>query len=194
MSDVPLGNTNWPLVQLRDACESVVDCVNRTAPLADGETPFRMLRTTNIRDGFVDTVNCRFVTESTFLKWTRRQTPRRGDVILTREAPLGDVGILREDKTVFLGQRLVSYRTDSSKLDERFLLYSLMSPYLQGQIRAAGSGSTVEHIRVPDAEALLIRLPELSVQKRIGEVLTAYDDLYDLNQRRIVFPATKRCR
>jgi type I restriction enzyme S subunit len=26
--------------------------------------------------------------------WTRRQVPQRGDVILTREAPMGEVGML----------------------------------------------------------------------------------------------------
>ncbi|WP_234824398.1 restriction endonuclease subunit S [Ensifer adhaerens] len=144
-----------------------------------------MLRTTNVRDGYVDTANCRFVTREVYEKWTRRQVPRRGDVILTREAPLGEVGMLRDDETVFLGQRLMSYRADPSKLDANFLLYSLMGPELQAQIRAAGSGSTVEHMRVPDAERLKIRLPDLLTQQRIGTILASYDELYLNNQRRI---------
>jgi len=109
----------------------------------------------------------------------------RGDVILTREAPLGEVGMLRDDETVFLGQRLMAYRADPSKLDKDFLLYNLMGPELQAQIRAAGSGSTVEHIRVPDAERLKIRLPRLSTQQKIGRLLASYDELYLNNQRRI---------
>lgn len=175
----------WPLLELLDVCESVVDCVNKTAPLAEGETPYKMLRTTNVRDGFVDTLNCRFVTREVFDKWTRRQIPKRGDVILTREAPLGEVGMLRDDETVFLGQRLMSYRADPSKVDANFLLYSLMGPELQAQIRAAGSGSTVEHMRVPDAERLKIRLPNLSTQQRIGTILASYDELFLNNQRSI---------
>ncbi|MBX5152056.1 restriction endonuclease subunit S [Rhizobium lentis] len=176
----------WPHVELIEVCESVVDCVNKTAPLAGEATPYRMLRTTNVRNGYVDTANCRFVTREVYEKWTRRQVPRRGDVILTREAPLGEVGMLRDDETVFLGQRLMSYRADPSKLDANFLLYSLMGPELQAQIRATGSGSTVEHMRVPDAERLKIRLPDLSTQRRIGEILASYDELFLNNQRRSV--------
>jgi type I restriction enzyme S subunit len=185
MTDQSMGNPRWPLVPISDACAAIVDCVNKTAPLATDITPFKMLRTTNVRDGFIDIINCRFVSEETFSKWTRRQTPRAGDVILTREAPLGEVGILRGNEQVFLGQRLISYRADRTKADERFLLYSLMSPYLQGQIRAAGSGATVEHMRVPDAERLMVRLPNLTTQKRIADILSAYDDLFAVNQRRI---------
>ncbi|MBN9336011.1 restriction endonuclease subunit S [Devosia sp.] len=175
----------WPLTGLNEICESIVDCVNKTAPVADGVTPYKMLRTTNVRNGYVDTINCRFVSGDTFERWTRREVPRKGDVILTREAPLGEVGMLRDDETVFLGQRLMSYRANPLKLDANFLLYSLMGPELQAQIRAAGSGATVEHIRVPDAERLKIRLPDLTTQQRVGSILASYDELYLNNRRRI---------
>ena len=132
---------------------------------------------------FLDEV--RFVEAEVFAKWNRRTTPRKGDVILTREAPLGEVGMLRDDDSVFLGQRLVLYRNDPRKLDNRFLLYSLRSDFLQGQIRAFGSGATVEHMRVPDAEKLLLRLPPLRTQRRIGDILGVYDDLIENNTRRI---------
>ena len=46
-------NQSWPSVPIKDICESVIDCVNKTATLSDTETPFKMLRTTNVRDGFV---------------------------------------------------------------------------------------------------------------------------------------------
>lgn len=180
------GNPNWPLVQISAVCESIVDCVNKTAPLADGPTPYKMLRTTNIRDGFVDVNSCRYVSEETFTRWTRRQKPQRHDIILTREAPLGEVGMLRSDDFIFLGQRLLSYRVNPQVNDANFLLYSLMSPYMQEQIRSLGSGSTVEHMRVPDAESLLVRLPDLQTQQRIGSILAAYDHLIELNQRRIM--------
>lgn len=111
--------------------------------------------------------------------------PRKGDVILTREAPLGEVGILRDNDTVFMGQRLVSYRANEKYLAPSYLLYTLMSDELQAQIRGYGSGSTVEHMRVPDAKKLRLPLPSLVVQRRIAAVLSAYDDLIENNRRRI---------
>ena len=175
----------WPRVSVADVCSSIVDCVNKTAPVVDGPTPYKMIRTTNVRDGWVNLEEVRYVDEPTYAKWTRRQQPKRGDVILTREAPLGEVGLLRSDDAVFLGQRLVAYRADPTKLDGGFLLYSMLSDDMQGQIRSMGSGATVEHMRVPDCEKLTLQLPSLPVQRRIASILSTYDDLIENNTRRI---------
>lgn len=176
----------WPRASVLDVCESIVDCVNKTAPVSDSPTPYKMIRTTNVRDGWVDLSSVRCVDSTTYEKWTRRQKPKRGDVILTREAPLGEVGMLRSDEQVFLGQRLVAYRADPAKLDGRFLLYSMLGDDMQGQIRSMGSGAIVEHMRVPDCEKLTLRLPDLGVQHRIASILSAYDNLIENNTRRIV--------
>jgi len=144
-----------------------------------------MIRTTNVRNGFIDTDNVKYVTEETYIRWTRRLLPKRGDVILTREAPLGDVGKIRTNDFIFLGQRLYHFRPDPKKLDADFLLYALMAPDLQSQIRALGSGSTVEHMRLGDIPSLVIDIPTLPLQRRIAGILSAYDELIENNQRRI---------
>jgi type I restriction enzyme S subunit len=144
-----------------------------------------MIRTPNVENGRIDLSDVRYVEEGVYEEWTRRGEPQPGDIILTREAPLGDVGLLRTDENVFLGQRLMMYRADPEKLDNRFLLYILQSRELQGQMKAKASGATVEHLRVPDAETLEIPLPPLSVQRRIAGILGAYDDLIANNRRRM---------
>ncbi len=176
---------SWPEVPLYEVCGAIVDCVNKTAPVIEGPTPYRMIRTTNVKSGEIDLETVRYVTKETYRVWTRRQVPRRGDVILTREAPLGEVGMLRNADGVMLGQRLMSYRADPNKLDAHFLLYAMQGNQLQEQIRAAGSGATVEHMRVPDAEKLRLRLPPLPTQRKIAAILSAYDDLIENNTRRV---------
>lgn len=177
--------SNWQRVPLVELCEKHVDCVNRTAPVISGPTPFKMIRTTIVRDGYIDTENVRYVTEDTYKKWTRRLVPKPGDVILTREAPLGGVGKLRTNDYIFLGQRLYHFRPHSEKLDSDLLLYALMAPDLQGQIMGFGSGSTVEHMRLGDIPSLEITIPPLPVQRRIAGILSAYDELIENSQRRI---------
>lgn len=175
----------WSEVVIDELCETIIDCVNKTAPVVDFPTPYKMIRTTNVRDGWISLNSVKYVDHATYLLWTRRQTPKKGDVILTREAPLGEVGMLRSDDQVFLGQRLVSYRVNPKKLDNRFLLYAFQGDCLRAQIKALGSGSTVEHMRVPDAKNLKVFLPPLASQKKIGSILAAYDDLIENNTRRI---------
>jgi len=175
----------WGEVSIEDVCESIVDCLNRTAPSVDQVTQYKMIRTTNVRDGWIDLSNVKYVDQPTYEKWTRRQIPQQGDIILTREAPLGEVGMIRGSDKVFLGQRLVSYRVNPAKADNKFLLYSFQAHHLQSQIKALGSGSTVEHMRVPDAKKLRVLLPPLPTQRRIATILSTYDDLIENNTRRI---------
>jgi type I restriction enzyme S subunit len=77
---------------------------------------------------------------------------------------MGEVGIIETDDKVFLGQRLVSYRTAPQKLLNRFLLWAFQSQPIQEQIKAKASGSTVQHMRVPDTKTLKIALPPISTQ------------------------------
>jgi type I restriction enzyme, S subunit len=164
-------SADWPQVRIEDACQSIMDCVNKTAPTVAEATPYKMLRTTNVRNGVVSLASVNYVSEEVYKVWTRRQVPVRGDVILTREAPMGEVGMLESDELVFLGQRLVSYRAEPTKLDGRFLLYALQSEPLQQQIHALASGSTVQHMRVPDSKNLLVPLPGLQQQSDAVAVL-----------------------
>lgn len=166
-------DNGWKRVCIDAVCESIMDCVNKTAPKVDGETPFKMIRTTNVRNGRVNLDSVNYVTEDVFRIWTRRQIPQLGDVLLTREAPMGEVGMLVSDDKVFLGQRIVSYRADSTKLDNHFLLYALQSGDLQGQIHALASGSTVQHMRVPDSKKLMLPLPDLAEQATTVATLDA---------------------
>ena len=179
------GNQNWERVCITDVCKSIIDCINKTASTVEYPTEFKMIRTTNIRNGWIDLSDVKYVTKEVFERWTRRAIPKKGDVILTREAPLGEVGMIRTDDKVFLGQRLVQYKADPRYLDNKFLLYAFQECDLQSQIKALGSGTSVEHMRVPDAEKLTLRLPPLSIQHTIADILSAYDDLIENNRRRI---------
>ncbi len=167
----------WPTLVIDKVCNLIVDCVNKTAPVVEGPTPYRMIRTTNIRNGRIDITDCRFVNEETFAKWTRRAPLQRGDVLLTREAPIGEVGFVQEPEGFFLGQRVMQYRADPTVLSPRFLLYSFLSPTLQHQFGShEGSGSVVSHIRVGDCFKFKLTLPPLPVQAEIASMLGALDD------------------
>lgn len=161
----------WRRAYLEDLCDSIMDCVNKTAPQVEEPTPFKMIRTTNIRNGHVNTDSVNYVAEETYQLWTRRQIPQEGDVLLTREAPMGEVGIIETKEKVFLGQRIVSYRANPKILNNRFLLYALMSNDIQKQIRLLASGTTVQHMRVPDSKRLQISLPSLNEQASVVALL-----------------------
>lgn len=166
----PVSNPKgWEAKPIDNICSNIVDCVNKTAPIVEYETPYKMIRTTNVRNHKVDISSVRYVEKETFDKWNRRLTPKRGDVILTREAPVGEVGILESDDSVFLGQRLMLYRVNLELTTPEYLLYFLMSDNLKMQYEQMSSGSTVKHLSVPQCSKWSIYLPPIVLQLKFSE-------------------------
>lgn len=175
----------WKKVKISDFCEEIVDCLNRTAPKVDYKTEYKMIRTSNIKNGYIDTENVNYVTKEVFDKWTRRSIPKIWDILLTREAPLWEIWIVRNNDNIFLWQRIVWYRVNNNLANNIFIYYSFLAPDLQWQIKAYWMWSTVEHMRVPDTKELIFSLPPLPTQQKIASILSKYDDLIENNNKRI---------
>lgn len=151
---------------------TVVDCEHRTAPRADADAYGFSIGTRDVRNGRISLEQAKPVSRETFESWTRRAVPRSGDLIFSREAPMGEVGAVPTDANVCLGQRTVLLQPDGRQVDHRFLRYSLMSPAPQAWISANSAGSTVLHLNVADVRRIPIRyLPDLVEQQRIVDIL-----------------------
>src|SRR5215470_2273313 len=90
---------------LKDIFEFIIDCEHNTAPTQSEGHP--CIRTANIGRGrlILDGVNR--VSEEIYKKWTLRAIARADDLILAREAPIGNVAIIPKNLKVCLGQRTV---------------------------------------------------------------------------------------
>ena len=165
-----------------DLCEQVVDCPHST-PVWSDSGPV-VLRSHNIRNGRLDLTSPSYTDEGHFADRTRRATPRAGDLVITREAPMGQVAMIPPDLRCCLGQRIVLLRPDPAKVDPRFLLFALQSPSVQHEISVHdGTGSTVSNLRIPLLEALPIPSPAMVDQRAIAHILGTLDDKIELNRR-----------
>lgn len=101
---------------------------------------------------------------------------RRGDVVLTSEAPLGRVARIDTDGPVVLGQRVFGLRGKSGVLDSGFLFYAFQSEAVQSRLKGHATGTTVLGIRQPSLLSITIPAPGYAEQRAIAEVLGALDD------------------
>jgi len=170
---------------LRDVVEFIVDCEHKTAPAALPDSYFAYsVGTRNLKAGRIDLGSAKQVDAATYEAWTRRGQPQCGDLILAREAPVGQVGYVDGRARLCLGQRTVLIRPDPSRADPRFLHYLLLSPPVQQWMQDRAAGSTVPHLNVADVRLLeLGTLPALPEQWAIREVLSALDDKIESNGR-----------
>lgn len=137
-------------------------------------------------DGRIDVTAARWVAERDLAKWTRRVTPQPNDIVFTYEATLNRYAIIPDGFKCCLGRRTALIRPDPSQIDHRFLFYYFFSPRWRAQIEANTlTGATVDRIPLTTFPEFEVLVPDLQEQKRIAEVLSAYDDLIATNQRRI---------
>ncbi len=143
------------------------------------ETGVPVISAKNIKGGRVNsTEDVRFITEPMFEQWMPTKLDA-GDVLVTSEAPLGEIAFFKERPRLCLGQRLFALRPDPKKVVPRFLYYSLLSPEMQHRLHARATGTTAQGIRQSQLRKVLVPLPELDEQLGIAAVLGALDDRID---------------
>lgn len=167
----------WEYATLQQCALMVIDCKNKTAPYAaDG---VRLIRTTNVRDGKLNSIDQRYVSPETYEIWSARAKPEPGDILITREAPMGEVCLIPSDTMICLGQRMMLARLVPDTISPQFMLYSLMDPDLMERVQDKPIGMTVQHLRVGGVETLVVPLPPLAEQHRIVAKLDELMDLCD---------------
>ncbi|SUQ35258.1 restriction modification system DNA specificity subunit [Vibrio vulnificus] len=68
-------------------------------------------------------------------------------------------------------------------IDSDFLLYALLGPNNQSQLKACIRGSTVPRVLKTDITGLKFPLPPLLIQKQIGRFLASVDEKIHLNNQ-----------
>jgi type I restriction enzyme S subunit len=176
----------WTTVYLIDCCEYLVDCHNKTATYKEAGIP--IIRTTNIRGRQIQDRDMKYVDEDTYEFWARRCPPQPGDIIFTREAPMGEAAIIPENMICCLGQRTMLIRPMQKFVYNKYLLIALTEPALLERASSSAIGSTVKPLRVGDVEELNIPLPPLAEQRRIvakiDQLMARCDELEKLRSDR----------
>jgi type I restriction enzyme, S subunit len=163
----------WVFTTCEKVCEKIIDCKNRTPP----ETPdgYPVIRTPNVRNGeFVDN-ELLFTDSRSYEVWTMRGKPQVGDVLITREAPVGEVCMIPERHvSACLGQRMMLYRPNREVIEPTYFLFALQSRQIKNRLDLISGGSTVGHVRVGDIRQLWMFMPKVRrEQVQIATALSA---------------------
>ena len=170
------------VVNLEELCTGIIDCPHSTPKWQDRGIP--VIRNYNLKDGKIDCTNLSFVSEEGYKERVKRAIPEESDIIISREAPMGVVGIVPKGFQCCLGQRLVLLKIDKSKCLPKYLLYTLMSEYVQLQIRRINqTGSIVSNLNISSLKELKIPLHSFEEQKKIANILSAIDDKIQINNQ-----------
>ena len=174
-------------IPLKDLVSLVIDYRGKTPHKLGGDwssSGYRALSALNVKTrGLVAEDKIRFVDEDLYHKWMRQEI-KRGDILITSEAPFGQVLQWESDEKIVLSQRLFALRIKPQYCSQYVYQY-MASDFFYGELKARATGSTVEGLRQPALMKCKIAIPNISTQKEIARVLTSYDRLIENNSRRI---------
>ncbi len=123
----------------------------------------------------------KFVDDRLYAKWMKREL-KGGDLLLTSEAPMGEMYIIKNGEKYCLSQRLFALRFTDTIMPE-FFYYFFGSSTGQKQLDVRKSGSTAQGIRQSELMKVLVPVPPLGEQRTIVGLLSSLDAKIDAHRR-----------
>lgn len=170
----------WEQRKLIDVCD-YVDYRGKTPTKTDSGV--FLVTAKNVKDGYIDYgVSQEYISEDDYEEVMHRGKPEIGDVLITTEAPCGNVAqVNRAD--IALAQRIIKYRGQSNIVDNTYLKDYLQSPEFQNILNAKSSGGTVKGIKGSILHQQEIKYPKYEEQFKIGSYFNNLDNLITLHRR-----------
>lgn len=169
----------WNSYELKDILIDIIDFRGRTPKKlgmdwGNGDIP--AISANNVEMG---RINCNkeiyYGSEILYNKWMTNGYTKKGDIVITMEAPLGNIAQIPDDKKYILSQRVILLKTNEHLVTNNFLKYLLMSDYFQQQLRKNATGTTALGIQQKRLVKLIINLPSLQEQLKIAAILNTVD-------------------
>ena len=168
----------WKEYRLGDCLEALIDYRGKTPKKTSFGIP--LITAKIIKNGQIEPPT-EYIAEKDYDLWMVRGLPKEGDVVLTTEAPLGEVAQLGNQK-IALAQRVVTMRGKKGFLNNTYLKYFFLSNEGQGRLRARETGTTVTGIKQSELREVKITCPPYEIQKKIANILSSLDDKIEVNR------------
>lgn len=159
--------TGWKWVRLGEICSNVVDCPHTTPIKSEVKTNYPCIRTSEIKNGKIEWDSMQYLNYTEYKKRVSRLIPQVNDIVYAREGAFGDAVLLPTGYEFALGQRTMLLRVDANHICPKYVLNSILSPFLYTQALSQNRGATVGHVNVADVKNFTLPLPPLAEQKEI---------------------------
>lgn len=170
---------------LTDILDKIIDYRGKTPKKLGGDwsgSGYRALSALQVKTtGLQNLDECHYVDENIYRKWMKEEV-KRGDILMTSEAPAGQVFYWDSDEKIVLSQRLFCLRVNN-KHNPIYVKYYLQSDTGQKAIFGNLSGSTVSGVSAKTLEYTTIFTRSLGEETKIANVLYSIDKKIDVNSK-----------
>ncbi len=163
----------WREYTVADVISAVIDYRGKTPKKLGGEwsdSGYRALSAKNIKMGkIVQLDSIRYVSEEMYRCWMKEEVQKE-DILITSEAPFGQIYYWDSDEKIVLSQRLFAVRINEL-FYPKYIYFYMTSSFFQAELDGRATGTTVVGLRQPELLKCKIFAPEYQEQKRIADIL-----------------------
>ncbi len=180
-SEVGVIPEDWIALPISEIVQNIIDYRGRTPRklgMTWGGGNIPALSARNVKMGFIDfEEETYFGTEALYKRWMNNGDPKKNDLVVTMEAPLGNVALIPDDQKYILSQRTVLLQTNQHKVISKYLVQLMRSKSFQKLLSENATGSTATGIQRRKLERLEVLLPPIPEQRAIAAALSDVDAL-----------------
>jgi len=170
----------WDVKRVEEALTFLLDFRGRTPKKlgmewGGGDIP--ALSAKNVRVGRIDLEEETYYGSSRlYEKWMTKGGTARGDVLLTTEAPLGNVAQVPDERRYILSQRVVLLRFDGTLALNDYMAFQLADERCQSNMKKWSTGTTATGIQMAKMVLIPLVLPLVAEQAVQVEMAKAADE------------------
>lgn len=167
---------------ITELLEFIVD--NRGKSVPTTEKGHILIATNCIRNDFLypKYEKIRYLSQETYESFFRAH-PLPGDIIFVNKGTPGRVCLVPDPIDFCIAQDMISLRANKDLVDNHYLFAVLRSPMIQTQIHNTYVGDVIPHFKKQFMDRLLIPLPSMDMQKKIGHIYYTLCDKIEVNRR-----------
>ncbi|MCQ2246550.1 MAG: restriction endonuclease subunit S [Bacteroidaceae bacterium] len=163
----------WEVKKLGEVCEKITDGTHKTPSYKESGVVF--LSAKNVKNGYFNYDDCKYIGEDEFVELDKRCDPRKGDIVITKSGSIGDCAILNAPFNVafFESLALLKLRREvESQYIKAFIRNKqVQSEYIYDKIK----GIAIKHLHLTELKAMLIPLPPLPLQQQFAQRIEAIE-------------------
>ena len=175
---------SWEKVKLGDVCESISDGDHLPPPKSVNGVPFVTISNVNSSNQF-DFKNTMFVPQEYYEKLDEKRKPRINDILYSVVGSFGIPVFIKENRPFVFQRHIAILRPNESRIHPRYLYYKMLSKNFYMKADAVAIGAAQRTISLTSLRNMEISIPCKDSQKRIADILSAYDNLIENNQKQI---------
>lgn len=171
-------------IKLAECCLSISDGDHQPPPKINKGVPFVTIANITRTNQF-DFSHTMFVPNSYYENLDEKRKAKIGDVLYSVVGSFGIPVLIKQENPFVFQRHIAILRPDIKQIDSRYLYYTMLSRDFYAKVDAVAVGAAQRTVSLSSLRNIEVFLPEMKIQRRIADILSAYDNLIENNQKQI---------